>query len=546
MRRAVAEALTTFSSRTALIVESGEVWSYARLEADSRAVAEKLPIGSLVAIEGTNCPATIAAYLGVLLSGGLAHFTEPGRIGHLRSTFGSVTRIVCDSATATIEPDAGAGGREAIHPDLVLLFSTSGTTGASKFAKITANNIRSNTESIIAYLELSENDRAITSLKPGYTFGLSVINTHLLCGGALLLTDRSIQEPGFWDFARTAGATSIAGVPHTFEVLANDDRLESVPTLRQLTQAGGKLRPELVRHFAGRGHRAGWRFYVMYGQTEASPRIAYLPPAMAETAPEAIGVAIPGGELTIENEIGQVIEAPGVEGELIYRGPNVMAGYASARADLLSASALESLRTGDLAIRRPDGLFVVTGRRSRFIKPLGRRIALDDVEQMLARRGIRACAVAQGESLLIVNEGAEAVPAGELAAELELPRIMVTTRHVVALPRLSSGKVDYMALEKVTPRRAWLPAHLPAFVRDTAIEAWSLLTGGASQSRSVAEIFVSVLGPVTPDDSFVSLGADSMSYVQLSIALEDVFGKLPPGWTRMTVGELDKRCSLSP
>lgn len=542
MRTAVAQALSRHADRPALMVESGDVWTYARLETEARAVAAGLPGPGLTVIEGGNAPTTIAAYLGVLLGGGLAHLAESGRAAALKAAFGPLTHIRCGDATAAVEIDSDAGSGQGVHPDLVLLFSTSGTTGASKMVKITNGNIRSNSEAIVDYLGLTADDRAITSLKPTYTYGLSVIHSTLLSGGALLLTDRSVQDPAFWRFARAHGATTLSGVPHTWEVLADGDDLERTPSLRLLTQAGGKLRPELVRRFAERGRKAGWDFCVMYGQTEAAPRMAYLPPKLAETAPEAMGVAIPGGELSLQDDQGRTIEAPGVEGELIYRGPNVMAGYATRRADLAAAEPLGRLATGDLAVRRPDGLFVITGRRSRFIKPLGVRIGLDEVERMLAARGVTAAAVAQGEGLRIVCEGAEAPPSALLAAELGLPTSLVETRRVNALPRLASGKTDYGALTPTAPGRAWLAAHPLRFAQETAKETWRLLVGGDDRARAVVDVFSDVLRrPVKMDDSFTSLGADSLNYVELSIALEDAMGRLPDGWTHMSVEVLEQR-----
>ena len=542
MRAAVAEALRRHADRPALVNETGGVWTYARLETEARAVAARLPDSCLAVIEGGNSPATVAAYLGILLGGGLAHLAEPGRAEALRPDFGPLVRIRCEGETAVIEADPDIASGAAIHPDLVLLFSTSGTTGASRMVKITGDNIRSNTEAIIGYLGLTPDDRAITSLKPTYTYGLSVVNSTLLAGGCLLLTDRSVQDPAFWAFAREQGATSLAGVPHTWEVLADGEDLERTSSLRLLTQAGGKLRPELVRRFAERGRAAGWRFCVMYGQTEASPRMGYLPPELAGTAPEAMGVAIPGGELWLEDERGRVIETPGVEGELIYRGPNVMAGYATRRADLATAEPGARLATGDLAVRRADGLFVITGRRSRFIKPLGMRIGLDDVERILAARGVTAAAVARGEGLRVVYEGADVLLPAPLAAELGLPAAMVSVRRVEALPRLASGKIDYVALTPAGPDRLWLPAHPLRFARDVIVEAWRLLFGGSDQTRPVAEVFAEVLRrQVDPGDSFVTLGADSLNYIELSIALEDLMGRLPDGWTHMSVGELERR-----
>lgn len=279
----------------------------------------------------------------------------------------------------------------------------------------------------------------------------------------------------------------------------------------------------------------------MYGQTEASPRIAYLPPNMAGIAPDAIGIPIPGGELTLEDDKGQTIHGEGIEGELVYRGPNVMAGYALKRSDLAVAVALDSLKTGDLGLRRSDGLFVITGRRSRFIKPLGRRISLDEVEQLLAEKGLVVAALAKGEGLLLIFEGRQSAPSAVVAADLGLPVGLVVSRRIRSLPRLPSGKIDYSALNAPASKTVWLPAYVTTFIREVIDEAAHLLVGNRQQQQSISEIFSDVLQQrVTIADSFVSLGGDSMAYVQLSIALEEAFGELPKGWARLTIGELQE------
>ena len=218
-------------------------------------------------------------------------------------------------------------------------------------------------------------DRAITTLPLHYCYGLSVLHSHLLAGASVVLTDASVVDPCFADALRDHGVTNLAGVPHTFEMLerAGADRVR-VPSLRLLTQAGGRMSPDAVTRWTARAETWGARFYVMYGQTEATARMAFLPPELAVRRPAAIGRAIPGGELRLEPVDGQ----PDDVGELVYRGPNVMMGYAQHPDDLAEGALLDELRTGDLArFHADDGVFEIVGRRSRFVKPFGLRIDLD-------------------------------------------------------------------------------------------------------------------------------------------------------------------------
>ena len=197
--------------------------------------------------------------------------------------------------------------------------------------RLSHGNLEANAAAIASYLALDADDRAAMTLPLHYCYGLSVLHSHLSCGAGVALTDRSVVDPCFWDLFRSQRCTSFAGVPHTFELLdrIGFDRL-ALPTLRYVTQAGGRLDPDTVRRYAGLGARDGWDLVVMYGQTEATARMAYLPPHLAATRPEAIGVPIPGGSFEIDpSDAGDPDE-----GELVYRGPNVMLGYASSRRDL--------------------------------------------------------------------------------------------------------------------------------------------------------------------------------------------------------------------
>ena len=245
-------------------------------------------------------------------------------------------------------------------------------------------NLQSNAESISEYLNIGPNDRAATTLPMSYCYGLSVINSHLLRGAGLVLTDLSVVDPCFWELFRRRGATALAAVPYTFELLERVGFADmELPSLRYVTQAGGRMAPESVRSYAELGRRKGWELFVMYGQTEATARMAYLPPELAASVPGAVGIPVPGGSFRID-------PVPGLEhGELVYTGPNVMLGYAGSPADLAVGRTVTELRTGDLARHHPAGVYEVVGRRSRFVKIVGLRVDLGQVERILADLGCR-------------------------------------------------------------------------------------------------------------------------------------------------------------
>lgn len=275
------------------------------------------------------------------------------------------------------------GGR--LHEDLALLLTTSGSTGSPKLVRQSRKNIDSNACSIVKYLKLDETERPITSLPMNYTFGLSIINSHLKAGAAILLTRHSLFEKEFWEFFSKEGATSISGVPYTFEMLKRLGFFEmELPSLRTMTQAGGKLSVRLHKEFAEYAAKTGRRFVVMYGQTEATARMGYLPPEYAISRCGSMGIAIPGGRFRLMEDENTEITEPDVVGELVYEGDNVTMGYAACREDLEKGDERHGiLFTGDMAKRDADGFYYITGRKKRFLKLYGKRVNMDEIEQMI-------------------------------------------------------------------------------------------------------------------------------------------------------------------
>ena len=184
-----------------------------------------------------------------------------------------------------------------LNPELALLLTTSGSTGSPKLVRQSRKNVTSNAESIAEYLELDPTERPITTLPMNYTYGLSIMNSHFQVGAAVLLTEHTLFEREFWDFFREQGATSFGGVPYTYQILKRLDFFKmELPSLRTMTQAGGKLPVNLHREFAEYAMSTGRKFIVMYGQTEATARMSYLPAEDAIRKCGSMGIAIPGGK----------------------------------------------------------------------------------------------------------------------------------------------------------------------------------------------------------------------------------------------------------
>lgn len=338
-----------------------------------------------------------------------------------------------------------------IHPDLALLLTTSGSTGDPKLVRLTHPNLISNAAAIAKYLTLGPGERSIQSLPMSYSYGLSLIHSHLVTGGTTVLTPHSFLRPEFWRHFAEHRCSSFAGVPHMYETLK---RLRFDPgtqsTLRTMTQAGGKLGEPFIQWMADASVRTSKRFFVMYGQTEATARISYVPPDMLPQKIGSIGIAIPGGSLSLAAVEGSTLE------ELVYSGPNVMMGYAD-RPDSLAAGDCQDgiLRTGDLARIDEDGFYYITGRLKRFAKLFGKRVNLMDVEMALeSQYGMRAAAVDSGhDQLLLYFEVHGTVPAEEIAMTLSgtlaVPPNAIRIRCIDELPMTASGKKDYAAIARL-------------------------------------------------------------------------------------------------
>ncbi|WP_411720250.1 AMP-binding protein [Mycetocola sp.] len=526
---------------TALVAD-GVTISYSELEMLIRERAVQLgETRRLVMIAAANAVDPIVTYLAALEGGHPVLFVSGGEDeASLAHKAAFIERFSPDVVAHygpqgwTLE-ERNAGSRHTFHPELAVLGSTSGSTGSPKLVRLSFDNIRSNAASIAEYLRLEPGDRAATTLPLQYCYGLSVVNSHLLAGASLMLTELSVTDEAFWQQAAAHRITSFAGVPYTFETLEASGFAErSVPSLRYLTQAGGRLAPELTRRFARLGAERGFDLFVMYGQTEATARMAYLPPELVTASAGAIGRPIPGGRLRID--AGGTDAPDGEVGELVYEGPNVMLGYAESPADFELGRTVHELRTGDLGRRRDDGLYEIAGRLNRFVKIFGLRVDLDRVERLLADEGIEVRVASADERLfLFATSDRTARRARERAAALVgVPMHAIGAYAVEQFPRTSSGKPDTAALVRFAGLQD----------RAAATPSQGLGTGAARGARVSPEAIRDLLSTLLSrpevglDDSFAGLGGDSLSYIEVSLRLEAMLGALPRDWPALSVREL--------
>ncbi len=408
---------------------------------------------ALVVLRCSLTAESLAAYAALLVDGHVPLLVEADLSGELLDHLVALYR-----PDAVVDPVAGlvdrpGGGPVALHPELGLLLTTSGSTGSPKLVRLKGTGVRANAEAIAAYLELSPDERPLLHLPMSYSYGMSVVNSHWVAGGCVCLTRRTVMEPGYWDDLRAHAATSIAGVPFHYTALRRlgEARLD-LPSLRTLTQAGGRLDPRLGAFFADWAGRTGRRFVIMYGQTEAGPRISYLPPEAAAAAPEAIGLPVPGASIVLVDEAGAAVP-DGEPGEMVVTSPGVMMGYALAAGDLDRGDELGGvLRTGDVAVKGADGLLRIVGRRSRILKIFGLRVNVDEVERRLAGEGHDVLCFGEDDRLrVLAAAGSDAAAIRQRVVDLfSLPPRGIEVRAGGPVKRTAAGKVSADALA-----RAW-------------------------------------------------------------------------------------------
>lgn len=523
------DTLEAGGNRTALIAER-ESLSYSelvlRIEQFTRELRGRLPANlprPLVLLEAANEIDSVVAHLACLrarwpvILAGEGQAQQPGGIASTYRPNVVVRREGAEWRSQLESPEPAA-----MHPELAVLLSTSGTTGAAKLVRLSCANLEANASAIAAYLQLSPADRAITALPFHYSYGMSVLHTQLRSHGALVLTTASLVDAEFWSLARQHEVTSLALVPTQFELL---DKIafskERLPRLRYITQAGGKLDPKLAAEFARRARTEGYQLFIMYGQTEAGPRMSYVPPEDVERWHHSIGRPVAGGKFRIVGAAGEDLTRAGEPGELVYEGPNVMLGYALTRADLANPTGPPVLKTGDIAEWLENGYVRIVGRTSRFVKLFGLRVGLDEMENRLRAEGHRAYVSGSDERLVVFLEGASdpAALRAELARRHQWPERAVEVVALESAPLLPSGKVDYRELSRRAASLAKAPAPGPSNIE-------ALLRSALRAST------------LQPEKSFVEHGGDSLAYLEVQLFLSTRIGNAPEGWEHLPLQQL--------
>lgn len=473
-----------------------DVWRFARA-LQARGVRR----GDRVLIALDNSRAFVTAYFGTMASGAVAVPLTPGRRSdRLAPVIADCTPAACITDPATLaepaarqaigsigarflfgnvdvglacEPFAAAVSAERPDPfdarlidqDLAAIVYTSGSTGAPRGVMLRHRNIVANTESIVAYLGLTPADRVMCVLPFYYVYGLSLLHTHLSVGGSIAIENRFVYPNVVLDAMKAAQVTGFAGVPSTFVMLLQGADLASFecPTLRYVTQAGGNLPPARIREWVERGPQVP--FYVMYGATEASARLTYLPPGRLQAKLGSIGIEIPNVEICVVREDGELagVNEPG---EIVARGANIAAGYWNAPAETAERFGPLGYRTGDLAYRDEDGYLFLVGRSQEFIKVGAQRIGPIEIERVISEYpGVADVAVVGvphpllGEApiaIVRVSRGSPTPADVQAFCRQHLPpyKVPVEVLFRAELPKTAVGKIDRRSLrDELTARR---------------------------------------------------------------------------------------------
>jgi len=464
-----------FGANIAFIEESGEKATYAELQDASEALVSKTNgrsvafnlcvnekgslLGYAAFINGGIVPVMLDAALERGFISALIESYKPDYLWLPRNMAGEFSGCyeVCSIWGYTLLKTP-YNNAFPIYEELALLLTTSGSTGSPKLVRQSYANIRANTESIVEYLEIDATERPITTLPMSYTYGISIINSHLWVGASIILTQKTLMQKEFWQQIKIYEATSFGGVPYIYEML---EKLRffrmDLPALRTMTQAGGKLAPEFHRKFAEYAQANGKKFVVMYGQTEATARMSYLPAEKSLEKYGSMGIAIPGGEFSLIDVDGNVIAEPDVVGELVYKGANVTLGYAESGADLIKGDERGGvLATGDMAKRDADGFYYIVGRKKRFLKIFGSRVNLDETERLIkdAFEGLDcACGGIDDKMTVFITDAALTDNVIKFLAEKTgINHIAFKIVVIDKIPRSESGKILYSELNNICDR----------------------------------------------------------------------------------------------
>ena len=331
-----------------------------------------------------------------------------------------------------------------IDKNLMLVLPSSGTMSESKLIKLSYQNYYQNTKSIVKYLKLNQNDRSITTMPSSYSYGLSVINSHLMIGGSMVVGNFSLVDKKFWDMNSFYKPTNINGVPFFYDMLCKIGLSKLFnDKIKFFTVAGGKLNLKTFKKISKYFYDKKIKFFLMYGQTEASPRIAYHLHSKKDKDIGEVptGKPIPGAKIYLYDSKNKMIKKNNVEGEIVLKGPNIFGGYASSVKDLSTMEKNKYLFTGDLGKFDNKKILYITGRKSRIVKVFGYRINLDQLESKISDANNKIACIEKNEKIYIFTKKKI-----DLVKYVGLPNNSFKIVLLNKIPKTENGKISYKDL----------------------------------------------------------------------------------------------------
>jgi acyl-CoA synthetase (AMP-forming)/AMP-acid ligase II len=471
---------------TALICEDTEI-SYSEIYESINFIAQLLKEGSFqtgesVLLISDNSSFFIEAYFGIIKMGGICVPVNPSTnendiryivdILDIRRVFCSskyknsvvrilpeCTKIYDESDISRSKEDVGAGELIDEKEATALIMFTSGSTSRPKGVMLTHYNLMHNTSSIIRYLELTEKDRIEVVLPFYYCYGTSLLNTHFRCGGSVVLNNNFMFPETVIDCINKYKCTGFSGVPSTYQILLRMSSFKEtkMPSLRYVTQAGGRLPEVFIEEMLS--SLRGVLIYVMYGQTEATARLSYLPPEKLKEKMGSVGKGIPGTELFVADKEGNRL-SPFEVGEIVARGGNIMKGYFNDTEETRKVLRSGILYTGDIGFMDEEGYIFIVSREKNIIKCAGNRISPKEIENVICTISqIVECAVVGVEddilgeavkAFVVLKPGSCMIDGNyikkycmERLPGYKVPKFI---KILQALPKNSSGKVLFKEL----------------------------------------------------------------------------------------------------
>lgn len=469
--------------KTALIYREREI-PYRELLSGVEAASGLCPEEGSVLVYSENSPLFAMTFYGTIKSGCTCVPVNPSasadELGYILKTLDIRTVFAEEKLAEKLRSKAGsrgltvytekdleaaapfkAKGAETVEEDTAVIMFTSGSTAVPKGVMLSHKNLICNTESIIEYLKLGSGDRMEVVLPFYYCYGTSLLNTHLRCGGSLVINNRFMFPDTVLQDIERYSCTGFAGVPSTFQILLRMTDLSKshIPSLKYITQAGGKLPDSCITELADT--LKGVDIIVMYGQTEATARLSYLPPEFVRSKMGSIGRGIPGVKLRVLDREGIPVK-PGETGEIAAEGGNVMKGYLNDKETTNEVLRNGLLFTGDLGTVDEEGFIYVLAREKNIIKCGGNRVSPKDIENVIMTiPEVVECAVTgvpheilgeAAKAWVVLKPGTQGIDDGRImqycAERLEKHKVPKFVEFLGSLPKNSSGKVLYKNIKE--------------------------------------------------------------------------------------------------